>query len=73
MSLEIRTVVAEGPFESAVSFRRVPWMQTRRMRFTSVFSEVMGRSPGSGPREGQRASKEVWRYGSRQLLEAVHT
>lgn len=42
MSLEIRTVVAEGPFESAVSFRRVPWTQTRRMRFTFVFSEVRG-------------------------------
>lgn len=69
MSLEIRTVVAEGPFESAVSFRRVPWMQTRRMRFTSVFSEVMGRS------KGQQGGLEVREQAavSPLLLEAVHT
>lgn len=53
MSQEIRTVVAEGPSESAVRRRCVPEMRTReRMRFASVSSEVM--EEGGSHRGGRR-------------------
>lgn len=57
MSQEIRTVVAEGPSESAVSVGASPRHgRGERMRFASVSSEVMeeeGRGVAPGGRRGR--------------------
>lgn len=63
MSQEIRTVVAEGPSESAVRRRCVPEMRTReRMRFASVSSEVMEEGSTGPARSGGEGRKTKKRF-----------
>lgn len=70
MSQEIRTVVAEGPSESAVRRRCVPEMRTReRMRFASVSSEVMeegSTGPARSGGEGRKTQEMQKKKGSRR-------